>query len=59
MRTLAAHPPRIIHDTEDELTAARLCETLWPGEHITALRKAVEAELQVTVAPFRPRKGQP
>jgi hypothetical protein len=23
---------------------ARLCETLWPGEHITALRQQIEAE---------------
>lgn len=37
-------PGRVLHDTDDELYAARLCETLWPGERITALRKTIERE---------------
>jgi hypothetical protein len=36
--------PLVVHDTDDELHMARLCETLWPGERITKLRQAVEAE---------------
>jgi hypothetical protein len=36
--------PLVVHDCDDELYMARLCETLWPGEKITALRKALEAE---------------
>ncbi len=32
------------HDIDDELAMARLCETLWPGERITSIRKAIEAE---------------
>jgi hypothetical protein len=33
-----------IRTSNDELEMARTCETLWPGERITNLRKAVEAE---------------
>jgi hypothetical protein len=40
----AAYPPRVIHDVDDEIAAVRLCEQLWPGERITVLRQAVEAE---------------
>jgi hypothetical protein len=42
----AAHqrPSLVIHDIDDELNMAKLCETLWPGQRITALRQAVEAE---------------
>jgi hypothetical protein len=36
--------PLVVIDTDDELEMARLCEALWPGEKITKLRKAVEAE---------------
>lgn len=38
------HPPLVIHDCDCELYMARLCETLWPGERITALRKSIEDE---------------
>jgi len=34
----------VIHDCDDELQMARLCEILWPCERITDLRKAVERE---------------
>jgi hypothetical protein len=44
IKRLAAYPPRVIHDVGDEIAAVRLCEALWPGERITALRQAVEAE---------------
>jgi hypothetical protein len=37
-------PALVIHDMDDELAMARMCETLWPGERITALRRAVEVE---------------
>jgi len=46
IKQLAAYPPRVIHDVDDEIAAVRLCEALWPGERITALRQAVEAEYQ-------------
>jgi hypothetical protein len=36
--------PLVIHDTDDELYMARLCEALWPGERITTLRKQIERE---------------
>ena len=36
--------PLVVHDTDDELYMARLCETLWPGERITRLRQGVELE---------------
>jgi hypothetical protein len=44
MAAFVAHPPLVIHDVDDELYMARLCETLWPGPEITRLRQAVEAE---------------
>jgi hypothetical protein len=34
----------VIHDCDDELYAAELCEALWPGEEITGERKRIEAE---------------
>jgi myo-inositol-hexaphosphate 3-phosphohydrolase len=33
----------VVHDTDDELYMAKLCEMLWPGERIR-VRKEVEAE---------------
>jgi len=41
---LVRHRPLVIHDTDDELYMARLCETLWPGERITGIRKSIERE---------------
>lgn len=41
---LVSRPPIVIHDVDDELHAARLCECLWPGERITKLRERVETE---------------
>lgn len=41
---LMSRPPIIIHDADDELYMARLCEALWPGERITKLRESVETE---------------
>jgi hypothetical protein len=39
-----AHRPLVIHDVDDELYMARLCEILWPDPKITRLRQTVEAE---------------
>jgi hypothetical protein len=36
--------PLVIHDMDDELQMARLCEVLWPGKRISKLRASVEAE---------------
>jgi hypothetical protein len=36
--------PILVHDTDDELYAAWLCETLWPGERISGVRKGIEQE---------------
>jgi len=41
---LVQRRPLVVHDTDDELYMARLCETLWPGERITRLRQGVELE---------------
>ncbi|MGB7045599.1 MAG: hypothetical protein WBD65_12045, partial [Methylocella sp.] len=37
----------VVHDTDDELYMVKLCETLWPGERITRIRKGIEAERAV------------
>lgn len=44
MMALIERRPRVVHDTDDELEMAKLCEVLWPGERISALRAAVERE---------------
>jgi hypothetical protein len=44
MLALMQRRPIVIHDVDDEVRMARLCETLWPGERISRLRKLVEAE---------------
>ncbi|MGE0660438.1 MAG: hypothetical protein AB7O63_13145 [Reyranellaceae bacterium] len=44
MVAMMARLPRVIHDTDDELYMARLCESLWPGERISRLRRGVERE---------------
>jgi hypothetical protein len=44
LAVLAGRKPRVIFDLGDELEMAQMCETLWPGQRITKLRKAVEAE---------------
>ena len=36
--------PLVIHDCDDELYMARLCEILWPCERVTDLRKAIKRE---------------
>ena len=41
---LIRRKPLVIHDTDDELYMAKLCEMLWPGERITKLRKGIEDE---------------
>jgi hypothetical protein len=41
---LARRKPKVVHDVDSELAMAKLCETLWPGERITNLRKRVERE---------------
>jgi hypothetical protein len=44
LRMLVTRKPLVIHEVEDEVTMARLCERLWPGERVTKLRQAVEDE---------------
>jgi hypothetical protein len=41
---LVTRKPLVIHDAGDEVTMARLCESLWPGEQVTKLRQATENE---------------
>jgi hypothetical protein len=41
---LIQHRPLVIHDTDDELYMARLCEGLWPGKRIAKIRQQLEAE---------------
>ena len=36
--------PLVVHDTDDELYMAKVCETLWPGERISRIRAEIEAE---------------
>lgn len=45
------NPALAIHDTDDELYAIRLCESLWPGERVTRLRQAIEAEREQANSP--------
>jgi len=44
MMVLIERPPLVVHDTDDEVQMARLCESLWPGKRNGALRAAVERE---------------
>jgi hypothetical protein len=44
LQMLMTRKPLVIHDVGDEVTMARLCESLWPGERVAKLRQAVEAE---------------
>jgi hypothetical protein len=37
----------VVHDTDDELYMAKLCEAIWPGERISKLVKIIEAERAV------------
>jgi hypothetical protein len=39
---LAKRKALVVHDTCDELYMARLCETLWPGERITKIRREID-----------------
>jgi hypothetical protein len=41
---LAQRPPLVIHDMDDELATARLCEILWPSPKVTKIRADIEAE---------------
>jgi len=43
----------IIHTFNDEITFARWCECLWPGEKITRIRKATEADYASRKTPER------
>jgi hypothetical protein len=42
--TLAERGPRVVHVTEDELRAIKLCEILWPGDDVTNVRGEIELE---------------
>jgi hypothetical protein len=44
MAALVERRPLVIHDMGDEVEMARLCEVLWPGPRIAAVRKQVEAD---------------
>ena len=48
---LISRLPLVIHDCDDEVAMARLCESLWPGERISQLRAAVEAEAAEVAGP--------
>lgn len=41
---LMQRAPLVVHSIDDELAMVRLCEMLWPGGRIAALRQQVEAE---------------
>jgi hypothetical protein len=41
---LMSRPPRVVHNMADELSMAKLCETLWPGERITRIREQIEGQ---------------
>jgi hypothetical protein len=43
---LTSREPIVVHDCDDELYAAKLCERLWPGERITKVRQSIERERQ-------------
>jgi hypothetical protein len=45
---LVQSPPVVIHDCDDEVEMARLCEALWPSVKTQKLRLAVEAERGAT-----------
>jgi hypothetical protein len=38
------HMPIVLHDTDDELHMARLCETIWPCEKTRKIRAGIETE---------------
>jgi hypothetical protein len=42
-------PKAIIGNFADEVSAARMCEMLWPGERITRLREVVKAEYRLRI----------
>ncbi len=44
MAALAAHPPCVLNDFDDELAMAKLAESLWPCAKITGIRQAIEAD---------------
>jgi hypothetical protein len=44
LELIQQRPPLIIHDMDDEVQMAPLCEILWPGERISGLRKRIEAD---------------
>lgn len=46
--------PRVLHDMDDELAMAKLCEGLWPSDRTRALRAAVEREREHAVPDRRP-----
>ncbi|NVO13522.1 MAG: hypothetical protein HXX10_05740 [Rhodoplanes sp.] len=49
-----SRPPLAVHDVKSsEIDAVRLSEELWPGEQISGLRAAVEADLAATAAERR------
>jgi hypothetical protein len=50
--------PAVLHVMYDELDMAKLCEKLWPGDRITALRRAIEADRRAfkTMVPTPLRK---
>ena len=43
----AVRPPVVIHDFDDELEAARVCEMLWPSPKTAKLRAEIEAERRI------------
>ena len=47
---VAGQPSITLHDCDDELYFARICEALWPGEDIADLRKQIEIERGIAAA---------
>lgn len=52
VRALIEHRPIVIHDLDDELRMARLCDAILPTEHTAALCREIAAE-RVHLAAFR------
>jgi hypothetical protein len=44
MAQLIEHRPLVVHDMDDELAAAKLAASLWPGPRIERIVREIEAE---------------
>jgi hypothetical protein len=55
---LVRRRPIVIHDMGDEVSMARLCETLWPGPRIAQIRQQIEADYAARQRPGNPHHRQ-